>query len=253
VFALLRGSDSRDWGYHSSRGYERVANPAVLSAETAPLVLPVLAATGRCVVRKSRGAEGVPAAMRSRPPWKAAIELARDERGGGCSTGLWNGTGVAASGDVDLLLASGLFFHAGTAYQLDAASAVPLVADIREHGPIAAPGDDGALLAAEVQERAWGPSSVTRRASLRGDRRTTDSRVAARAPAWGVDVQNLSGQLTFRYGGTELGSADPRPSILDAARRAVPPPGRGGRGEGAGDDDGLGCGFANRETSPASG
>jgi superfamily II DNA or RNA helicase len=225
VFGLLRGSDARDWGHTSSRGYEQVGNPALLSKDTVPLVLPALVATARCVVRKARGLdEGRPLRCDLEPAWRAVVELAQDDRSGGwvLDAALERDGRRLRAAEIDLVLASGLFFHEGTAHRMDAASAVPIVASLSENGPVTAPAEDGMKVAAQVLEFVQG-AEIRIPEALRFEEIVEDTVPIVRIsrPTWNAYPPQLAATLSFRYGAVEVPSSDPRLGVLDDTRRVL--------------------------------
>jgi superfamily II DNA or RNA helicase len=227
VFALLRGSESRDWGFATAREHERVGNPAVLSKETIPLFLPALAATGRCFVRASHGAdEGRLLRCDFDPPWRTVLEIVADE-----PSGQWvlDGAMVRASSqvpiaEVDLFLSSGHFFHEGVAGRIESDAAFPVIALLREHGAIVAPVSDGARFVAHILERVSG-AELRVPEPLRFDElvEVPVPTVRIRRPRRDGFKDGLDVELSFRYDAIEIDAFDARARIFDEARRVVVP------------------------------
>jgi hypothetical protein len=227
VFALLRGSESRDWGFAGARSYEGVGNPAVLSKATIPFLLPALAATGRCFVRASHGAEeGHLLRCDFDPPWRTVLEIVADDRS---PQWVLDGAMVRAGlelpiVDVDLFLTSGHFFHEGVAGRIESDAAFPVIALLREHGKIVAPVDDGPRLVAHTLEYVSG-AEVRVPDALRFDE-------IAEVPVPTVRIRRqrrdgykpaLDVELSFRYDAIEIDAFDPRTKIFDEVRRLIVP------------------------------
>jgi len=227
VFAMLRGSETRDWGLATARDYERVGNPAVLSKETIPLLLPALAATGRCFVRVSHGAgEGQLLRCDFDPPWRTVLEIVEDDR-----SGQWilDGAMVRESArlpiaDVDLFLSSGHFFHDGGAFRIESDAAFPVIALLREHGKIVAPADDGPRLVAHTLEFISG-AEVRVPDTLRFDEvvQVPVPAVRIRRPRRDGLKDGLDVELSFRYDAIEIDAFDARTRIFDEIRRLIMP------------------------------
>ena len=227
VFALLRGSESRDWGLATAREYEKVGNPAVLSKETIPFLLPALAATGRCFVRARYGAEeGQLLRCDFDPPWRTVLEIVADDR-----SGQWILDGAMAREnvalpitDVDLFLSSGHFFHNGVAGRIESDAAFPVIALLREHGKIVAPVDDGPRLVAHTLEFVSG-AEVKVPDALRFDEiaETPVPTVRIRRPRRDGHKDGLDVELSFRYDAIEIDAFDARTRLFDEVRRVIVP------------------------------
>ncbi len=227
IFALLRGSETREWGSAMSRSYERVGNPAVLSKEMIPLLLPALAATGRCSVRASHGAgEGPLLRCDFDPPWRTVLEITADDKSGQwvLDGAMVRESGKLAIADVELFLSSGHFFHNGVAGRIESDAAFPVIALLREHGKIVAPADDGPRLVAHTLEFISG-AEVKVPDALRFDE-------VAEVPVPTVRIRRqrrpgynpaLDVELSFRYDAVEIDAFDARTRIFDEIRRLIVP------------------------------
>jgi superfamily II DNA or RNA helicase len=227
VFALLRGSETREWGHSMSRGYENVGNPAVLSKEMIPLLLPALAATGRCFVRASHGDdEGRLLRCDFDPPWRTVLEIVADDRSPQwVLNGAMEREGLKlAIADVDLFLSSGHFFQNGVAGRIESDAAFPVIALLREHGKIVAPADDGLRLVAHTLEFVSG-AEVKVPDTLRFDEAAVAPvpTVRIRRQRRGGQNPSLDVELSFRYDAIEIDAFDARTKILDEVKRLILP------------------------------
>ena len=225
VFALLRGSESREWGGAGSRDYERVGNPAVLARETIAFLLPALAATGRCFVRASRRAKEE---RRLRcdfdRPWRTVVTIGADDRSGQWALDgamLRDGSELSIA-EVDVFLSSGHFFHEGVAGRIESDAAFPVIALLREHGKILAPLRDGPRLVAHALERVHG-AEIRVPDVLRFDEieEAPVPTLRIKRPRWGGSISLFDADLSFLYGAVEIDAFDARPKIFDDLRRLV--------------------------------
>ncbi|HEX4825829.1 MAG TPA: DEAD/DEAH box helicase [Candidatus Polarisedimenticolaceae bacterium] len=222
VFALIRGSDTRESRFGGGRVHERVGNPALLSAEGIELLVPALAATARCFVSRGQSEAALPLRSDLVDPWRTVVEVAEARKRGGytlSATVERPGEKLSANA-IDFVLSSGYFLHEGAVSRLADPASHAVLAMIKEEGPIAVRADDGPRLVASVFER-------TRGAEVRVPERLRFAEVGGTpVPALKIErprrfdgQEKLMARLSFLYDGMEVDANDARARLFEAGRR----------------------------------
>jgi hypothetical protein len=186
-------------------------------------LLPMLAATGRLLVRRSRDAEPESVEADDGPPWKFRLRMARDDHGKEWVLGgsFFRGTESMDLDEPVLVLATGFIFARGRMARLDPGRSFEWIAGLREEGPIRAPETEGLAFVERALSLPDSPDAdLPEELRFEEVRMAPARRILIRAGENEGQVRTrLRAEVNFIYGDRAVRMSDRGCRVVDAARR----------------------------------
>jgi superfamily II DNA or RNA helicase len=217
-------SGGQEYGYVDRYGYfdpySRVPESCVLSAAMAPMLMPMLARTGRCHLRLQNEADGfTPITWDDGGPWNFELVVHGGEAGD------WTVTGVFRRGqeEMDLglpvLIAQGLVFTMDRVAPLAKATPFEWVSVLRKKGAIRAPAKEkDALLSALLCSPNLPPLHVPE--EMRYEEVALEPTPALKISKTRVyGAERLHAELSFAYEGRKFSAFDPKRGFFEITSR----------------------------------
>jgi superfamily II DNA or RNA helicase len=220
LVATLLGTHAGPYYY----GPASAASSCVLLGPLADRLIPMLCATGRCVLFDQMSQERSPLLWRQGERWQFRLRLEREKKN-------WALRGFFRSGELEmdlkrpvLVTEGGFIFYDGKAALLDHGPSLSWLIALRRNDGIGVPDDEGCDFVTELlaqpnlppldlpEELRFEEIRLPLRPSLR---------IKARPSAWAGQQAPLDAELRFLYGDRELPHHDQRSLIVDKANRRM--------------------------------
>ncbi len=226
ILGLLDGAGdpNNPWGSSYPR-YRTSVGRYLLPAAALDTLLPLICATGRCLLEGARDDGEWPAIRwEEGEPWAFALEVQTDEaRREYILTGSLRRDAARMDLAVPLMLAAGgVLLQEDRFARLDDGGAFAWIVHLRQHGPLRVPAAHGEELLNRLFRLPRLPRIDVPEA-LRYEEVTASPgprlRVRAGPSEWGGN--RLLGELTFEYAGAEISAHQPGSAVLDAKNRRL--------------------------------